>query len=277
MVIWLAPIVRERPPARIQIDGYQSSMTILLTNDDGIHAPGLWALHRALKTEHQVIVVAPERERSAVGHGITLHKPLRAYQVTLNSGEGWAVTGTPADCVKLSMVELLEQRPDLVISGINPGANVGVNLNYSGTVAAAKEAALYGVPALAVSIQSHEDPHFDDAAAFVARLVPLVRDKGLPPGVFLNINIPNLSIQEVAGVKITRQGCDLYDEYFEKRRDPRNRVYYWQGYESQPTYTQDDADGAVLAGKHITITPVRCDMTDYTMMEQLHAWGLQKE
>jgi len=260
------------------MDVSQAPLTILLTNDDGIHAPGLWALHRALKSEHHVIVVAPERERSAVGHGITLHKPLRAYKVTLNAGEeGWAVTGTPADCVKLSMVELLEQRPDLVVSGINPGANVGVNLNYSGTVAAAKEAALYGVPALAVSVQSNEDPHFDDAAGFVARLVPMVRDKGLPPGVFLNINIPNLPTDAVAGVKITRQGCDLYDEYFEKRRDPRNRVYYWQGFESQPTYSQDNADGAVLAQKFITITPVRCDMTDYSMIEQLHAWELKKD
>jgi len=260
------------------MDVSKASLTILLTNDDGIHAPGLWALHRALKSEHRVIVVAPERERSAVGHGITLHKPLRAYQVALNAGqEGWAVTGTPADCVKLSMVELLEQRPDLVVSGINPGANVGVNLNYSGTVSAAKEAALYGVPALAVSVQSNEDPPFDDAAGFVARLVPMVRDKGLPPGVFLNINIPNLPMSAVAGVKITRQGCDLYDEYFEKRRDPRNRVYYWQGFESQPTYSQDNADGAVLAQNFITVTPIRCDMTDYSMMEQLHAWELKKD
>jgi 5'-nucleotidase len=256
----------------------RTPMTILLTNDDGIHAPGLWALYRALKSEHRLVVVAPERERSAVGHGITLHKPLRAYKVAVNGGdEGWAVTGTPADCVKLSMVELLEQRPDLVVSGINPGANVGVNLNYSGTVAAAKEAALYGVPALAVSVQGGETPHYDEAAGFVARLVPMVRAKGLPSGVFLNINIPNIPLDEVAGVKITRQGCDLYDEYFEKRRDPRNRVYYWQGYESQPTYTQADADGAVLAEKFITITPVRCDMTDYAMMEQLATWGFKKD
>ncbi|MFZ1985880.1 MAG: 5'/3'-nucleotidase SurE [Desulfatitalea sp.] len=253
-------------------------MTILLTNDDGIHAPGLWALYRALQSDHNLIVVAPERERSAVGHGITLHKPLRAYKVTVNGGdEGWAVTGTPADCVKLSMVELLERRPDMVISGINPGANVGVNLNYSGTVAAAKEAALYGVPALAVSIQSPENPFYDDAARFVAQLVPKVQAQGLPAGVFLNINVPNLPLDAVTGVKIVRQGCDLYDEYFEKRRDPRNRVYYWQGCEAQPTYTQADADGAMLAEKYITVTPVRCDMTDYTMMEQLHTWGFAKD
>jgi 5'-nucleotidase len=253
-------------------------MTILLTNDDGIHAPGLWALYRALKSDHNLVVVAPERERSAVGHGITLHKPLRAYKVTVNGGdEGWAVTGTPADCVKLSMVELLGRRPDLVISGINPGANVGVNLNYSGTVAAAKEAALYGVPALAVSVQSPENPFYDDAARFVAQLVPTLRAKGLPAGVFLNINLPNMPLDAVAGVKIARQGCDLYDEYFEKRRDPRNRVYYWQGCEAQPAYTQADADGAMLAEKYITVTPVRCDMTDYTMMEQLHTWGFEKD
>lgn len=253
-------------------------MTILLTNDDGIHAPGLWALYRALKSDHNLVVVAPERERSAVGHGITLHKPLRAYKVTVNGGdEGWAVTGTPADCVKLSMVELLGRRPDLVISGINPGANVGVNLNYSGTVAAAKEAALYGVPALAVSVQSPENPFYDDAARFVAQLVPTLRAKGLPAGVFLNINLPNMPLDAVAGVRIARQGCDLYDEYFEKRRDPRNRIYYWQGCEAQPAYTQADADGAMLAEKYITVTPVRCDMTDYTMMEQLHTWGFEKD
>lgn len=256
----------------------RTPMTILLTNDDGIHAPGLWALHRALRSDHNLVVVAPERERSAVGHGITLHKPLRAYKVTVNGGdEGWAVTGTPADCVKLSMVELLERRPDLVISGINPGANVGVNLNYSGTVAAAKEAALYGVPALAVSVQSPENPFYDDAARFVAQLVPMLQAKGLPAGVFLNINLPNMPLDAVAGVKIARQGCDLYDEYFEKRRDPRNRIYYWQGCEAQPAYTQADADGAMLAEKYITITPVRCDMTDYTMMEQLHTWGFEKD
>jgi 5'-nucleotidase len=250
-------------------------MTILLTNDDGIQAPGLWALYRALSPEHRVVVVAPERERSAVSHAITLHKPLRASKTAVNGGyEGWAINGTPVDCVKLSMVELLDPLPDLVVSGINPGVNVGVNLNYSGTVAAAREAALYGVAAIAISIQGAQNPLYDEAACFIAQLIPKVRAKGLPAGVFLNVNMPNVTLDRTAGVCFSRQGCDLYDEYFEKRRDPRNRLYYWQGCESQPTYTHSDADGAMLEQGFITITPVRCDMTDYDVLEKLQEWDL---
>jgi 5'-nucleotidase len=250
------------------------TMMILLTNDDGIQSRGLWALYHVLKPNHQLAVVAPERERSAVGHGITLHKPLRAVQVEVDGNIGWAVAGTPADCVKLSMLELLDRRPDMVISGINPGANVGVNLNYSGTVAAAKEAAIYGIPALAVSTQSHENPCFEGAARFVSRLVSQVQNNGLPRGVFLNVNFPNLLCdQPTAGVKIARQGCDLYDEFFEKRRDPRNRIYYWHGYEIMPTHNGSDADAAVLAAENIVITPVRCDMTDYDMIEKMKGWN----
>ena len=248
-------------------------MMILLTNDDGIQAPGLWALYRLLSPEHRVVVVAPERERSAVSHAITLHKPLRASKIVVNGGyEGWAINGTPVDCIKLSMVELLEAPPDLVISGINPGANVGVNLNYSGTVAAAREAALYGVAAIAISTQGQQHPLYDEAARFIARLIPQLRDKGLPGGVFLNVNMPNVTLDQAAGVCFSRQGCDLYDEYFEKRHDPRNRLYYWQGYEGQPAYTHQDADGAMLEKGYITITPVRCDMTDYDVLEKLRGW-----
>lgn len=246
---------------------------ILLTNDDGIQSPGLWALYHALKPHHQLVVVAPEHERSAVGHGITLHKPLRAFQVAVDGETGWAVAGTPADCVKLSMVELLDTIPDMVISGINPGANVGVNLNYSGTVAAAKEAAIYGVAALAVSTENAENPCFDAAARFISRLVRQVQGNGLPRGVFLNINFPSRFCERTAGVKIARQGCDLYDEFFEKRRDPRNRIYYWHGYESMPDRDGSDADAAVLAAENIVITPVRCDMTDYEMVEKMKGWN----
>lgn len=251
-------------------------LQILLVNDDGIHSPGIWALHQALKSEHHVVVVAPERERSAASHAITLHKPLRAYKVGVNGqGEGWAVTGTPADCVKVAMLELLGTKPDLVISGINAGANTGVNLNYSGTLAAAREAILYGVPSLAVSIQGGDTFRYDEAAGFIARLVPRVAAKGLPPGVLLNVNFPNMPMDRMAGVRIARQGCDLYDEYIEKRRDPRNRVYYWQGYESQPVYARSDSDGAVMEKGFVAITPVQCDMTDYDAMELISGWGIE--
>jgi 5'-nucleotidase len=249
-------------------------LNILLTNDDGIYAEGLWTLYKMLHPHHHVSVIAPDRERSAVGHGITLHRPLRATRVTVNDGfQGWAVSGTPADCVKLAVVELLEQRPDMVISGINPGANTGVNLNYSGTVAAAKEAALYGLKALAVSIQGFENPNFEAAARFVARMAPVVNINGLPKGTFLNINVPDVAFEKLAGVSICRQGSELYDEYFEKRTDPRNRAYYWQGSESQPVFTYSDVDGAALLGKYVSVTPVRCDMTDYDAIQQLKQWN----
>ena len=251
----------------------QQPLNILITNDDGIHAAGLWALYRALNPHHHVTVIAPDRERSAVGHGITLHQPLRVNPVTVNGGDrGWAVSGTPADCVKLAVVEMLKTRPDLVISGINPGANVGINLNYSGTVAAAKEAALYGLKAVSVSIHGFDNLYYDEAAGFVARLAPVIHNNRIPPGTFLNVNLPNLPLDQTAGVRVSRQAIDLYDEYFEKRRDPRNRSYYWQGSESGPVYSHTDADGAVLERNHISITPVRCDMTDYNALELLKNW-----
>ncbi|MBT8341569.1 MAG: 5'/3'-nucleotidase SurE [Desulfatitalea sp.] len=250
-------------------------LDIVLTNDDGIESPGLWALYDALAPDHRVMVAAPERERSAVGHGITLHKPLRAYRTQVNGGyEGWAVSGTPADCVKLCLLELFDGTPDLVISGINPGANVGINVHYSGTVGAAKEAALYGVPAIAASVRDAQSGHYAEAAAFVAHLACQVKAHGLPAGVFLNVNCPNAHMQTPIGVKIVRQGCETHDEFFDKRRDPRDRIYYWQGLETQPTYRQADSDGALLTAGYITITPVQCDMTDYAMIEQMQCWEI---
>jgi 5'-nucleotidase len=251
--------------------------TILLTNDDGIHAPGLWALYEALRNDFDVTVIAPDRERSAVGHAITLHHPLRAGRVSLNGYHGWAVSGTPADCIKLALGELMAERPAMVISGINPGANVGIDLNYSGTVAAAKEATIYGLHAVAISIQARQEPHFETAARFAATLVPMVLEEGLPSGTFLNVNVPNLPPSEVLGVWISRQSLAAYDDCFEKRQDPRNRTYYWQRSESVPKEKHPDSDDAVLNKKYISITPVRCDMTDYDNMETLRRWKFSND
>ena len=158
-------------------------MKILLTNDDGIYAPGLWALYTALAADHDVSVIAPDRERSAVGHGITLNEPLRLTWVEVNGAcSGYAVTGTPVDCVKLGLAEILKDRPDMVISGINAGANVGMDINYSGTVSAAREAAVFGIPAIAVSVQHGGDTSSEASARFVVTLAENVREKGLPPG-----------------------------------------------------------------------------------------------
>ncbi|GAB6905398.1 5'-nucleotidase SurE [Desulfosarcina cetonica] len=248
---------------------------ILLTNDDGIHAPGLWALYRALSAHHRVTVVAPDRERSAVGHGITLHQPIRFETTRVNgSPESFAVSGTPADCVKLGLAELFDGRPDLVLSGINPGANVGVNLNYSGTVAAAKEAALAGIPALAVSIKAPGRDHMDDAARFAEGFARQMLAREIPAGTFLNLNFPDMPLAKIRGVRWSRQGTAVFDQAFEKRRDPRDRVYYWQGCDRQDAYDQPDIDGAALAEQYISITPIKCDMTDYDTLRELAQWEI---
>ena len=250
-------------------------MRILLTNDDGIHAPGLWALHHAFSVRHQVTVVAPDRERSAVGHGITLHQPIRSVFTRVNGSlSGFAVNGTPADCVKLGLAELLDRPPELVVSGINPGANVGINVNYSGTVAAAKEAAMAGISAMAVSIIAPGDRHVDAAARFTESLSLQVKGWGLPKGTFLNINFPDLPINEIHGVRWSRQGSGVFAQHFEKRRDPRDQIYYWQGCDGQGAYDQSDIDGAALGDRYISITPIKCDMTDYETLRELSRWDV---
>ena len=251
-------------------------MKVLLTNDDGIYAQGLWALYKRFAGDHDVTVIAPDRERSAVGHGITLNEPLRTTYVEVNGGyKGYAVTGTPADCIKLGVLEILDEKPDIVISGINPGANVGVNINYSGTVAAAKEAALYGMTAIAVSIQGTELNNYDDTAFFIEVLSKKVFENGLPFGTFLNVNIPDMPVKETAGLRFSRQGVKFCSDYFEKRIDPRNRTYYWQGCDSQFLDNSSDVDSAAIYDNFISITPIKCDMTDYKMLEDLKKWNIE--
>jgi 5'-nucleotidase len=250
-------------------------MNVLLTNDDGIHAPGLWALVDAFSARHQVTVVAPDRERSAVGHGITLHQPIRFEKTRVNGGPmGYSVNGTPADCVKLGLAELLDSPPELVVSGINPGANVGINVNYSGTVAAAKEAAMAGIPAMAVSIMSPGDSHVAAAARFAEALSIQVVGRTVPAGTFLNINFPDLPMDRIRGVRWSRQGTGGVVQHFEKRRDPRDRVYYWQGCDGQTAYDRPDIDGAALGDRYISITPIKCDMTDYDALREMARWDI---
>ncbi|UCD32571.1 MAG: 5'/3'-nucleotidase SurE [Desulfobacterales bacterium] len=250
-------------------------MNILLTNDDGIYAKGLWALYERFSARYSVTVVAPDRERSAVSHGITLHQPLRATRVKMASGyHGYAVNGTPTDCIKISLMEILNQPPDLVISGINLGANVGVNLNYSGTVAAAKEASIYKLPAMAVSIKGHQSGTFDDAALFTAHLAEIVQKHGLPMGTMLNVNIPDMPINEIKGVRISKQGTMIYSEFIEKRIDPRNRAYYWHGHDTTTSSNNPEFDVTALAEDFISITPIQCDMTDYRLLEDLKRWNI---
>ena len=250
-------------------------MNILLTNDDGIYAPGLEALFKRLIERHSVSVIAPDREQSAVGHGITLNQPLRVNPISINNAfQGYAVSGTPADCIKMGVLEILDSKPDMVISGINPGANVGININYSGTVAAAKEATLYGILAIAVSIHSREVRNYDEAAIFIEALAEDVHANGLPFGTFLNVNIPNRPLKEIAGIRISRLDMDFFPEFIDKRMDPRRRTYYWQGCDSLPAGKSTDIDGSALCEDFISITPIKCDQTDYDVLENIKDWKI---
>ncbi len=246
-------------------------MKILLTNDDGYNAPGILALYEALSAVNEVLLIAPDREKSAVSHGISLNQPMRINKITLDNGrKGYGITGTPADCVKLGLFELCpSQPPDLIISGINPGCNTGVDINYSGTVGAAREGALNRILSMAVSIRKTGNMmDLKGMSRFIAGLSEKVHDFGLPQGTFLNINAPDIPVNGVEGVRITRQAQDNLSKQFEKRVDPKNRFYYWYGDVNRVT-GEIDTDIHALSQNYISITPIQCDITDYRTMEKL--------
>ena len=253
----------------------KETMHILLTNDDGIHAEGLTALYHRFRKDHHVTVVAPDGEQSAVGHGITLNHPIRVTEMKLPcDSTGYAVSGTPVDCIKLAFLELLPSRPDLVVSGINRGANLGVNINYSGTAAAAREATLYRVPAIAASIQGQQGGDFIQAAEYIHELAMETASRELPVGTFLNVNFPGVSFHEIKGIRVCRQGLSFPDEYLDKRKDPRNRTYYWHGCEFTITETDPAIDSGAVEDGYISVTPVKCDLTDNEMLTHLSTWEI---
>jgi 5'-nucleotidase len=253
-------------------------MFILLTNDDGIQAPGIVAMYRELTNLGEVAVVAPETAQSATGHGITLSSPLLTSPVTIENGSagegftGTAVDGRPADCVKLALSQLLPQKPDLVVSGINAGANVGIAVLYSGTVAAAIEAAFLGIPAIATSLflRRNVPTDYARAARLTLRTIRQILDRGLAPGQMANINIPALMPnEEPAETRITRQcarpwGMDTYD----RRQDPRGRDYYWNSAVFKLGDTEPGTDVAALGDKCISVTPLQFDLTDQQLFSR---------
>jgi 5'-nucleotidase len=247
-------------------------MLILLTNDDGIQAPGLAAMYRAIAGWGEVHVVAPETVQSATGHGITIATPLLTNKVTVeNAFTGTAVDGSPADCVKLAVAKLLPRAPDLVISGLNSGANVGINVVYSGTVAAAIEAAFLGLPSIAVSLYLKRDVPTDypRAAQSAADTIRQILDVGLPPGHVVTINMPALMPgASPAGVKIVRQCTRPWVDTYERRQDPRGRDYFWNTSVFTLGESEDDTDVAALRDNYITITPLQFDLTHHEMLRQ---------
>jgi 5'-nucleotidase len=250
---------------------------ILLTNDDGISAPGLQALHEALSDMADLMVVAPSGEMSAVGHAITLSDPLRVWEFEKDGRFfGYAVKGTPADCVKVAYWALLNGRRkwDVVISGINHGANTGIDIIYSGTVSAATEGAILGIPSFAISVATFRKPDFSVAVDFARKMVNWILDHGLPAGVYLNINVPPLPREEIRGVRLTRQSLAVYEERYEVRRDPRNRVYYWLAGEKVGVESDDEVDEQAIRQGFISVTPLHYDLTSYEALRELRSWSL---
>jgi 5'-nucleotidase len=242
----------------------------LLTNDDGIYARGLLTLYRELSRDAECLIVAPEVEQSAVGHAITISRPLMVRKARKNgSFLGYAVLGTPADCVKIGLGELAGGTVDLVVSGINRGANVGINVLYSGTVSAATEAAILGVPSLAISLDTHEDADYTVAARFARKMAAFILENPLP-NVALNVNVPAVPEGEIRGVVVAKQGRARLMESFDKRIDPRDNTYYWLAGETElPLQERDDTDAAALKRGMITITPIYYDLTRYDLLEGL--------
>lgn len=247
-------------------------MNILLTNDDGINANGIKILARHLERIGNVAIVAPDREQSAVGHALTLHNPLRAVKLRTNV---YSVDGTPTDCVNLGIHSLLSFKPDIVISGVNHGANLGDDITYSGTVSAAMEATLMGIPAFAVSLATNTEPDdFTHAASFAVKLAGIIMDKGLPDDTFLNVNVPNLPQAKLKKPLVTRQGKRSYGGMIVDKIDPRGRNYYWIGTADMEFHDLEGTDFFAVTRGHISITPLHLDLTNYSSLQVLEEWDI---
>ncbi len=251
-------------------------MRILLTNDDGIYAPGLRALRTELQKLGDVTVVAPATEQSAVGHSITLLTPLLVQEVLDDAGRflGWAVEGRPADCVKLALQELLPEPPDVVVSGLNAGSNAGINVLYSGTVAAAIEAAFYRRISIAVSLEyTRPKPlRFPEAAALARRVIEQILSHRPADGTLFNVNIPSLDNGPVRGVRVVPQNIAPYLEHFDRRVDPRGRTYFWSTPEFGCPDPHPDTDVTALHESYVTVTPLQFDLTHFAQIRDMQTW-----
>ncbi len=254
-------------------------MYILVTNDDGVWAPGVQTLAKKMTEVGDVVLVAPSEEKSAIGHGITIRDPIRVDEIQLEGlNKVWGVNGTPADCVKLGMQELMEHGCGLVISGINHGPNLGTDVLYSGTVSAAVEGVILGVPSIAVSLASWEYRDFSVAAEITVSLVKKMLSEGkvIPPGTILNINIPPVEREKIKGIRITGLGPREYENRFEKRLDPRGKPYYWSIGKLLPSQGDSpDLDTLAVESNYVSVTPLQFDLTNYRLIQEIKTWGLE--
>jgi 5'-nucleotidase len=243
---------------------------ILVSNDDGVRSEGIEALADAMKALGTVYVVAPDRERSAAGHSLTLSHPLRVEKL---GPRVWSVDGTPTDCVNLGVNGILRgKRIDLLVSGINKGANLGDDITYSGTVSAAIEGTLLGIPSIAVSLVTRSRFRFDVASAYALEVAKKVLRKGLPGDTLLNVNVPNMPREEIRGVRVTRQGKRVYGDLIVEKRDPRGRKYYWIGGDHLRSEEIPGSDLEAIEGNFVSITPIHLDLTNYAALRALRKW-----
>lgn len=244
---------------------------ILVTNDDGIYSEGIETLASSLKSTGEVWVVAPDRERNAVSRSLTLHRPLRIHKIRLRY---FAINGTPTDCVLLGVNWILKQRPHLVVSGINKGLNLGEDIAYSGTVSAAMEAALLGIPAFAISLDIEGGAHYKPAAQFAARLARYILKHGMPSNTILNVNVPNTRGKKINCFKVTRQGKRIQSNMVTEKVDPRGEKYYWIGSSWKQYEDIDNCDFKAIEEKCISITPLHLDHTNYALIPEISRWEI---
>ena len=233
---------------------------ILVTNDDGVHSHGIIALFKAMKELGDVYIVAPDRERSAVGHALTLHRPLKAEEIREHV---YAVNGMPTDCVAIGVNKILPEKPSLIVSGINKGGNVGDDITYSGTVSAAIEGTIMGIPSFAVSIVGGKNFHFDTAAYYSLEVARYILEKSLPYDTLLNVNLPNVKKEDIAGIKFTRQGKRIYDNAIQEILDPRGEKHFWIGGGTPYWENGEDTDIHAVQQGYVSITPIHLDLTNY--------------
>ncbi|MCE5313353.1 MAG: 5'/3'-nucleotidase SurE [Nitrospiraceae bacterium] len=239
---------------------------ILVTNDDGVHSHGITALQNAMKEIGDVYVVAPDRERSAVGHALTLHRPLKAEEIRETV---FSVNGTPTDCVALGIHKILPRKPDLIASGINKGSNLGDDITYSGTVSAAMEGTLLGVPSFAISMAGDRPFLFESALPFAQKIARYILDKPLQPDTFINMNVPNIQLSKIKGMRLTRQGKRVYDNAMQELFSPGGEQYYWIG-GGKPVWDSDEEnDIQAVISSYVSVTPLHLDLTNYTVLEEL--------
>jgi len=244
---------------------------ILVTNDDGVNSPGLTSLFNAMKELGDAYIVAPDRERSAVSHSLTMHRPLKVEELREHV---YCINGTPTDCVAIGINKILLERPALVVSGINKGANLGDDITYSGTVSAAIESTLMGIPSFAVSLdikkQSKSPLHFDTASRIAIEIGRYILEKSLPDDTLLNVNVPNVKINNIKGAKFSRQGKRIYDNSIQETFDPNGEKYYWIG-GGQPYWEHgEDTDIQAIQNGYISITPIHLDLTNYEALKFLN-------